>query len=94
MTILPILGAPKFRVREIRFPEDEISLHVRWTQFYLHYSPGESREVVNQIMEEALAWCADQFGPINRMEPRWQIRRAAFCIMRDTDCAAFRLRWC
>jgi hypothetical protein len=88
----PIPGKPKFRIKTIRFPEDEISPYVKWDQFFLFFSPMDDQEKIEQLYVEVNEWCQDQFGPPDGY--RWQIKQLTFCFSVRTDSAAFRIRWC
>ncbi|RYD67875.1 MAG: hypothetical protein EOP83_01870 [Verrucomicrobiaceae bacterium] len=87
----PIPGQPKFRLKTIRYPEDEISPYVRWDQFFLSYSAQDPQEATEAHYKETYAWCQDQFGPSDGY--RWMLKGLTFCFSRQTDSTAFRIRW-
>lgn len=89
---LPEPGKPTFRLRALRYPEDEISPFVRWDQFVFVFSPRDEQEQIDAAYFEAVTWCRDQFGLADGY--RWQIRNSHICFSSRTDSAAFRLRWC
>lgn len=66
------------------------------------YIPGDDplrddREGFKREIRAAREWCADQFGPIDRVNPvpdrRWYYAGISFYFRHETDATAFKIRW-